>query len=577
MKKWTISLLSLLSFSLGLYADNVQEKKEKMIQDLEFIKYTYPIIYAPFEWKKELFSLNWEEAFAKAKEEVLSAPAISTKQFHQVVKRFLGSLKDYHVKVEFFSTEKAFLPFSVKQTQNRYFIDWVDPYRFPFSHYGPNVGDEILFFGDQPIQNVIQNLIEEGQEQGLNIETNRSTAAQTLTLRLGAFGDIVPQGAVNLTTQSCFTGKISSTELLWEYFPEEYFDSGESPESLLSPHLEQENCFTEFLMEHPLQYAKNKILKGLQKGNGESFVPPLGEIIWSSLDLEDSYEEQEDYFFSDPEKNSWQAYIYLHPQGYRIGCIRIPSYARKDQEGFGEILRYFEEETDALVIDQVNNGGGYINTMYDIVSMLIEEPIEILQYKVKLNHKLMSTIVNCMDNLLQMRSAFNENPEQFLLHHFFDHQANLRKYSHCESILSEWKAGRVMTNNIPLLGYGKLNPHPLYRYTKPIVVLVDELDFSCADFLPAILQDHKRAVLFGTSTAGAGGSVNQFNFYNYSGISKCTFTASIIERLNKEKIENIGVHPDVEYILSPEDIQFGYQNYVHALNQTVLDTLQKRK
>lgn len=576
MKKWMISLCTLFSFSLGLYGESEQEKKEKMIQDLEFIKYTYPIVYAPFEWKKELFSLSWEEAFTKAKQEVLLAPAITTKQFHQVVKRFLGSLKDYHVKVEFFSTEKAFLPFSVKQTQNRYFIDWIDPHRFPLSVYGPHIGDEILFFGDEPIQNVIQNLIENGQEQGLNAETNRSAAAQTLTLRLGAFGDVVPQGAVNLTTRSCFTGKISTIELLWEYFPEEYFDCGEFSESSISSHFEKETSFSEFFMEHPLQYAKNKIMKKAQKGSGESFVPPLGEIIWSTLDFEGFYHEDYEYPSSEKQENTWEGYIYLH-QGHRIGYIRIPSYSRKDQEELGEILRYFEDETDALVIDQVNNGGGYITTMYDIVSMLIEEPIEILQYKVKLNHKLMSTIANCMENLLQTRSAFNESPEQFLLHNFFDHQANLRKYYYCQLIMSEWKAGRIMTNNIPLLGYGKLNPHPYYRYTKPVVVLVNELDFSCADFFPAILQDHHRAVIFGTPTAGAGGSVNQFNFYNHTGISKCSFTASIIERRNKDKIENVGVYPDVEYVLTPEDIQFGYQSYVQALNKIIFNLINNNK
>jgi hypothetical protein len=39
-------------------------------------------------------------------------------------------------------------------------------------------------------------------------------------------------------------------------------------------------------------------------------------------------------------------------------------------------------------------------------------------------------------------------------------------------------------------------------YTKKIVVLINELDFSAAEFLAAILQDNKRATLFGESTGG---------------------------------------------------------------------------
>src|SRR5262249_53714719 len=42
-------------------------------------------------------------------------------------------------------------------------------------------------------------------------------------------------------------------------------------------------------------------------------------------------------------------------------------------------------------------------------------------------------------------------------------------------------------------------------YTKPIVMLIDGMALSAADFVPATLKDNKRVKLFGTTTAGAGG------------------------------------------------------------------------
>ncbi len=46
------------------------------------------------------------------------------------------------------------------------------------------------------------------------------------------------------------------------------------------------------------------------------------------------------------------------------------------------------------------------------------------------------------------------------------------------------------------------------------------------------------------------------------------------ERSNSEKIENIGVIPDVEYELTIEDVRKGYQDYKKAVNKTVKDLLE---
>jgi hypothetical protein len=147
--------------------------------------------------------------------------------------------------------------------------------------------------------------------------------------------------------------------------------------------------------------------------------------------------------------------------------------------------------------------------------------------------------------------------------------------AYCELILEEWNQGQTLTRPTPILGIDKINPHPRYQYTKPILILINELDFSGGDFMPAILQDNQRAILFGARTAGAGGYISVFEFPNTHGIEKCSYTASIAERSNFQKIENLGITPDIEYQVTLDDIQNGYRSYIIAVNQAIESSIQQ--
>lgn len=580
MKSWTFSLMAMAYSCTLLCGITEAQKKEEMIRDLEVIRHTYNIVYAPFQLKKELFGYEWEEAFEQAKNQVNSTPRITVKEFHQIVRKFLGSLKDYHVQANFYSTEYATLPFTIKEAENRYFIEWIDPQRFPFSLYGPNEGDELLGFGGRPIQEVIEQIIA-GKGRQSNPQTDKGEAAENLTYRSGRSGDIVPRGPVNIITRCSKTEMISSIDLMWNYFYEKVTHPHDFSETWFAP-----LAYGDFplelpknLMEHPLfnGRVRNRLVQG-QIGATESFVPPLGEKIWDSSDsLEDSVSEYESIEMesdSDDERTLWNAYIYLHPEGYKVGYIRIPDYSNLDDElEFGKIIHFMNKKTHALVIDQLHNPGGSVDILYQLLSMLTDKPLKVPTYRKKLDYAYVNALQNYLAKLIYDRSYFDQFNYARTQEKQFDYQKNLFESSFCETMIAEWNAGKVITSPIHLLGYRHVNPHPLYRYTKPMIVLIDELDYSCADFFPAILQDNQRAVLFGTRTAGAGGTVRSFNFHNSSGIVSCSFTDSVIERENHLYIENLGVSPDIQYSLTAEDVQYGYRGYKEALNNSIKDLL----
>jgi hypothetical protein len=116
------------------------------------------------------------------------------------------------------------------------------------------------------------------------------------------------------------------------------------------------------------------------------------------------------------------------------------------------------------------------------------------------------------------------------------------------------------TEPIWLWGVDDIDPAPKAseRYTKPILLLINELDFSGGDFFPTIMQDNHRATTFGVRTAGAGGVVNSHEVENQLGIADFSTTGTLAIRANGQPIENLGVKPDIDYAFTAKDIKTGF-------------------
>jgi hypothetical protein len=554
--------------------------KDKMIADLDVIQQTFEVNYAPKEWKKSFADWDLLEQIQLAKVKILEKERISVKEYQHIVRDFFNSTQDYHVGVKFFSTEVAALPFRMTSTHGRYFVAWsLKNHWEPLMDYSLDVGDEVLLFNNQPIDLVVQEfkLQEFGNPNSL---TDQALAESEITVRTGYNGNTTPQGTVLLTVRKKGTEKIETYQLQWAYMPEMVSDNfvttAKKPKQMAKNRpLGEHPFFQKDMSTHHFDHQKTSSklgLKALKKlgnfdqgeedeaddflGSKQSVLPYLGRTTWRS----------------DP-KDPIDAYIYMTPSKKRIGYFRIPHYMLGEDEvnNLIDIISLFQSKTDALIIDQLNNPGGSMFFMYSIISMLSDQAMLAPKERMMISSSDVFFALETIDELEAIQN--DEEAAQVIgktiggLPVTYALVQNI--ISHFKFLINEWYDGRVFTQAEYLYGIDYIQPHPKVRYTKPIIILVNSLDFSCGDFFPATLQDNNRATIVGTQTAGAGGYVIGHEFSNLFGVAAFRFTGSIAERINNNPIENLGVTPDIWLEMTPNDLEFNYGNYVKELNKIV--------
>ena len=570
MKMWLKYLLfAAISFNSYAISEDLSIRKidkNRMCQDLDIIRHMLDVSYAPFNWKKNSFQWDLEEALRVSKEKIILSEKITTRQFHQIVNQFLNTTRGHHVGVVFISTEASTLPFSVRGVEGHYYVDWIDP-DSPYIHPLIKLGDEIISFNDQPIQEIIDDYRIKLEFQS-NPQTDQSLSEMYLTHRSGKKGDDIPTGAVTIVLKSAADDVLRTCQLIWDYNNELISDHANEQSAELRPaHIFLPKSFStaknkKLSMLNPLLELHLHPRKASSSDFNKSFLPELGDIL------------------SDESVKPFYAYIYKNEEGRLIGYIRIDTYSgdTKATKTFGKIIKKFKEKTDALVIDQLNNPGGGLLYLYSILSCLTDHSfitpkhcLSITQEDVLNAHRVLWDLrhIDTDQDFKKFISEGDFNKQLYGPFFFknFNYVLFLRAYN--QFIISEWNKGKSFTSPTHVDGVDHINPHPKYRYTKPICVLMNELGFSASDFFSAILQDNKRATLFGTRTAGAGGYVAAQSFPNLNGIDRVFYTASLALRPNGDPIEDLGVIPDIEYQITKEDLQNEYKFYIQAVNEAI--------
>ncbi len=549
IRAWIIILSVILS--QAIHADSTYQKQT--LSTIEFIENVFSSSYAPRDWKAKQSGWSIEDEANKARASVLGLGSdLNIKSAQKILRKLVGSTRDYHVGISFHASERATLPIEIRSAEGKFFVVWIDRDKLPEKSFPLLVGDEITGFNGKPVAEERNQILAEIDQNVF--ETDQVLAEMYLTRRVASRGISVPRGPIELEVTRNKDGKVQTLihQLTWEYQEEKIKFNSLAVESTNREPSGASRSLASWQML-PGFWKGLVSSKSLNQTNPhmlgarQSFVPSLGQIFWQT-----------------EKENKFHAYIFKAEGGGIYGYVRIPSYVAGDDEAkeFLSIVKRMEESTDAMVIDQVNNPGGSVFYLYSLVAMLTDKPMLTPKHRMIITQ---ADVADSLETLKSLEKVANEEeakkvlgatiggyPVSYQLSQFFK--------EYMQFIVEQWNQGVHLSSPF-YLGIDKIMPHPDGRYTKPILVLINEFDFSGGDFFPAILQDNQRATLLGVRTAGAGGYVNGVEFPNLLGVAGFSFTGSIAERVDLNPIENLGVTPDVKYPLTAEDMKNGFASY----------------
>ncbi len=561
----TLGPLWLVTLALSLQVRAVSA--DEMGQIVKNIKVAFHDYYAPKQWKATTFQWDLDAELAK-----LSAASMGgdVSAFHEGLLDFFQATRDYHTSIRFADNTTATLPLSIKHIDGEFYVAHIAPGLA--NNISLKLGDKITHINDRDVKDLAHELMGNLDKPSA---TDWALAAMKLTKRSGMRLDPIEKGTVII--KALHKDEDVIAQLVWNV---SYGWNGPTTmaQTVADNKLIRRANFSasqrealEGMFDHidrrsfRLAFADSLMASGgdsddpLALGKKESFLPALGDYkVWEA----DS-------------ENPFDAYVYLNDDKKLIGFIRLPSFVPESAslfvEKFGETIDKMDDITDVLVIDQLNNPGGSVFYLYAIASMLAEKPLVTPKHRFTIDSEdvwAARQFLDSVDLLIMLAQAL---PVQLgeVSGYPLDLQFLLHMKSYFQFVVEQWNQGKTFTDPYYLYGVDYIQPHAKYRYTKKIVLLTNELDFSGGDFFPAIMQDNNRVTTLGSTTAGAGGYVLANSDRNRTGVLAFSYTGSIAFRANGEPLENLGVQPDIEYAISALDLAGNFKYFKQKINQVV--------
>jgi Peptidase family S41/PDZ domain len=501
---------------------------EQKLSDLDQLVTMIKAGYGPIQYKKEKLKID-VDALRTIYAQKLAATK-SNGEYYYTILQFIAEFKDGHFRASLPTDRVSSLPFETDLVDGKVLIDNVNRDLLSEDEFPYEKGDEVVSVDGKPIKDVLDQL---QSYRGLGYDlSQRRLAATEIALRKGARVP-APEGDVLFQFRRGTSAVVSApVKLTWDVkgqsVDEVLMSMGSHPIHFGDPAAAQLN-FDDLSISGMFKELKNPQVPNSASyscsGTTRIAIPDKATII-----------------MQDP----FVAYYYPTAQG-NIGYLRIPHYEPEDGDFDKRFSQYeyavsvLEKNTVGLVIDQDHNCGGSVQYLHRILSLFLDKAQPEQQFTLLANKEEYDGCV------AEMKEAGD----------FTIAEENISKV--CDLIKTSWLKGDFMTPKTAIDGAPLVMPNDV-RYTKPMVMLIDEMSGSGGDAFPSLMQGYGRAKLIGTRTMGLGGHVVAQAALNYSQITP-EMTKSLFYRPDGVAIENNGSVPDYPYAITRDDFMYGYQGY----------------
>lgn len=551
--RWHVAVLVLLVTTLVPLRGTASMSASQRLSDAQTLLGLIAHRYAPLEWKESHLGLSFEQLAGDLL--ALVEGEMADEDYFAAMAGFVGSLEDAHTSLIIPSTKTARLGFTVDTVGGEVVIDSIDRRILPVPSF-PFVEGDVLVSIDGVPATKARDAMKRYRGLGSDAAEERIFASW-LTARSQRLLPHVPGGTAWLVIRSRKAGTQTKIALPWIV---EGFGLAKVQGTAVPLASGQEDLLPEEGADGqhpPLERMRRLVADDVAEASGMGKPRPFFPMWPGFEDIKGSP------LFAGTFELS----------GHRIGFLRIPTWSAPNAAQIVAFLANqipeFDKTTDALVIDQTNNGGGSLCYLEVVTSMFLREPIPKMLFRIRANRTWLMIFEEALGGIPP------GNPDA----------AAVRQIVY--ALRNAMAHGASLTDPFPLCSVAEsLTPAKRAEgtpiaYTKPILLLVNELDASAADVFPALLQDGGRATLLGARTMGAGGNVVKVGPMGNSDFS-VRITESLMWRPKAvadgkggttNYIENVGVTPDIPYAIGIDDILDGYAGYRAAIEQALLEML----
>jgi len=490
--------------------------------------------YAPLALKRQQLDLRLPELVDRYQERAEKA---SNQEFYYLLNQMVSEFQDGHFKSTVKTDHKSTLGFVSDVIGDEVVIETVStgllsPFVFPFTR-----GDVVVSIDGVKAMDAVKDL--EKYFGMPNPAARRRSAAFHLTFRNSA---VMPPktGKSKVVVYSRENKAQLEVELDWH-------EAGTPPDEMekeWSPSDDRPLTGMEYqnLSAEGIYSGFPEMEKGFMCNAKTRFRPPKGA---QPLML-----------------SPFVAYVHDSPKG-KIGYLRLPHF-NWGKDADTRIKQYewaiyqLEKQTEGLVVDATHNCGGALSTLEELLKMFAVKPFNGVQFEFLSTRSELLTVKGWMDNESVKTTLQGEGLTGIL-----------------DAITTAYAKGDRLSAKTTWNGKRELLPSSI-RYTKPMIVLTDEMSASGGDAFPAMMQGTGRALVMGTRSMGAGGHVVSAAPLQYSG-NEIRITKSLFYHPNGKPIEGLGVTPDVVYEPTIDDYLSGYVPYQKAVFEQLFKKIDESK